>query len=252
MGKVTAIIQARMGSSRLPGKSVLPLAGVPLVGRILERVKKSKLLDEVVLAIPKSSENDELANLGNLYQVTVYRGSELDLVERYYNAALESKCKYIVRIPADNPIIYSEEIDRIISHHLKLRRPGFSSNIAEIFGSKYPDGFGAEIFDFELLKFVHSNSRNNQKSEHIHLNFFDYSTQLPVDKNWCPISTVSCPNEFARPELVFDVNTKEQYDLIANMYKDLYPANSNFGPEEAILWYDSFIAEKAGGFDGDK
>jgi spore coat polysaccharide biosynthesis protein SpsF (cytidylyltransferase family) len=58
-----------MGSTRLPGKSLLPLAGVPLVGRILERVKKSKLLDEVILAIPESSENDVLANLGNLYQI---------------------------------------------------------------------------------------------------------------------------------------------------------------------------------------
>ena len=233
-----------MGSTRLPGKSLLPLAGVPLVGRILERVKKSKLLDEVILAIPESSENDHLANLGNLYQVKVYRGSELDLVERYFNAALESKCKYIVRIPADNPVIYGAEIDRIISHHLKLNRPGFSSNIAEIFNSRYPDGFGAEIFDFELLKFVHSNSRDIQKSEHIHLNFFDYSTQIPVDKIWCPISTVFCPDEFARPELVFDVNTKNQYDLIANMYKDLYPINSNFGPEEVILWYDNHIADK--------
>jgi spore coat polysaccharide biosynthesis protein SpsF len=241
-----------MGSTRLPGKSLLPLAGVPLVGRILERVKKSKLLDEVILAIPESSENDVLANLGNLYQIKVYRGSELDLVDRYFNAALESRCKFIVRIPADNPIIYGEEIDRIISHHLKLRRPGFSSNIAEIFDSRYPDGFGAEIFDFELLKFVYSNSRSNQKSEHIHLNFFDYSTQIPVDKNWCPVSTVFCPEEFARPELVFDVNTKDQYDLIANMYKDLYPVNSNFGPQEAILWYDSLIVKKIGDFNENK
>lgn len=243
-GKVTAIIQARMGSKRLPGKSLLPLAGVPLVGRILERVQKSKELDEIILAIPESSQNDELENLANFYKIKVFRGSEVDLVDRYYRAALGSNCKYIVRIPADNPIVFAREIDRIIAHHLKLGRPGFSSNLAEIFNSGYPDGFGAEIFDFELLEFVYSNATNQERREHVHLNFFDYNTQNPVDKNWCPVSTINCPREFARPDLVFDINTKEQYEVISRMYEDLYKSNSNFGPEQAIQWYDNFILEK--------
>ena len=128
--KVTLIIQARMGSSRLPGKSMLDLAGVPLIGRILERIKRIKKANELVLAIPDTPENEILANIGRDYGLTIYAGSENDLVERYYQAALISKTDFIVRLPGDNATPEPSEIDRIIDHHISLGRPGFSSNLA--------------------------------------------------------------------------------------------------------------------------
>ena len=73
---VTAIVQARMGSTRLPGKSMMFLAGTPLVGRVLERIKSAKKVDKLVLAIPDSSENDPLESLAKSYGVSVFRGSE--------------------------------------------------------------------------------------------------------------------------------------------------------------------------------
>ena len=76
--KVVLIIQARMGSSRLPGKSMMDLAGAPLVGRILERVKRCQQVKEIVLAIPDTLENEALGNLGSSYGITVYAGSEND------------------------------------------------------------------------------------------------------------------------------------------------------------------------------
>jgi spore coat polysaccharide biosynthesis protein SpsF len=236
--KVAGIVQARIGSTRLPGKSMMLLAGKPLVQRVLERIKNANRIDELILAIPNTPENEDLEKLGRELDVTVYKGSEQDLVDRYFQAALISECDYIVRIPADNPVPQGSEIDRIISHHINLGRKGFSSNLAEIYDSRYPDGIGAEIFDTDLLDHVHRTEIDPNKREHVHLNFFDYSTQKPVNNEWCPVSTINCPSEFARPDLILDVNTIDQYQYMAKMYNDLYPVNPNFSIKEIIEWHD--------------
>jgi spore coat polysaccharide biosynthesis protein SpsF len=173
--------------------------------------------------------------------IKVSRGSENDVLERYYFAALESSADYIVRIPADNPVSQPEEIDRIIVHHLNLRRPGFSSNLAEVNCSGYPDGIGAEIFDFSLLEKAWQSNSEPEQREHVHLNFFNYKTGKAVDESWCPISSPVCPNGFARPDLILDVNEKEQYEYFVNMYDDLYFKNPLFGIFEIIKWHDSRI-----------
>ena len=236
--KVVAIIQARMGSTRLPGKSMLNLAGEPLVGRVLERIKTSQLINEIILAIPDSPENTVLKIVADKLQVKTFLGSENDLLDRYYQAAKLANADYVVRIPADNPTPQGSEIDRIINHHTMLPHPGFSSNLAEIYGSGYPDGIGAEIFDFSFLEEVWKEELSQRKREHVHLNFFDYQTQEAVDQEWCPISTVQCPVEFARPDIILDVNTQEQYDYMSKLYADLYPNNPNFGILDIMKWHD--------------
>jgi spore coat polysaccharide biosynthesis protein SpsF len=249
---VAAIVQARMGSTRLPGKSLMPLAGVPLAGRVLERIKTATRIDKLVLAIPDTSENDSLEKLAQDYGVSVFRGSEIDLVDRYYNAAKNLSCKYVVRIPADNPVPQASEIDRIIDHHLSLNRPGFSSNLAQVYGSKYPDGIGAEIFDFELLEEAFEDFSDSSKREHVHLNFFNYATQKAVDEKWCPISTVNCPSDFARPDIILDVNTQDQFEYMANLYKDLYPSNPNFDIKDIINWHDKNYKQTDRGYESNE
>jgi spore coat polysaccharide biosynthesis protein SpsF len=236
--KVVAIIQARMGSTRLPGKSLMPLAGKPLVYRVLERIIPSKNIDQIVLAIPDTKENQILSEIAHELGVSVFAGSEDDLVDRYYRAAEKFDARFVVRIPADNPTPQSSEIDKIIEHHLGLRTVGFSSNLAEVFGSRYPDGIGAEIFDFELLQESWKKESNSKKREHVHLNFFDYGTQIPVDFDWCPVSTVQCPEEFARPDVILDVNTLQQYRYMAQLYEDLYRKNARFSIQDIIAWHD--------------
>ncbi len=240
MKKIVLIIQARMGSTRLPGKSLLTLAGKPLVGRILERVKKCKNIDQIVLAIPNTKENDPLDEIGKEYNVSTFRGSEFNLLERYYEAAKFSSSDYVVRLPADNATPEPSEIDKIIDHHISLKRAGFSSNLSSFFGSNYPDGIGAEIFDFNLLEEAYKNENDKQKLEHVHLNFFDYSTEKAVDSNWCPISTIKCPKEYSRPEIVLDINTIDQYIFIKELYEYLYIKNPNFTITDTLDWYDNF------------
>jgi spore coat polysaccharide biosynthesis protein SpsF len=228
-----------MGSERLPGKSMMDLAGEPLVGRILERVKRCRRLDDIVLAIPNTEQDEPLRVLAKRYGVKVFVGSENDLVDRYYQAALDNEAEVIVRIPADNTTPQPEEIDRIIDHHLSLKRPGFSSNLSEIDDSGYPDGIGAEVFNFSLLRDANKRVRDPFKREHVHLNFYDYETGKAVDSKWCPISTVRCPREFRRPDLILDVNTKEQYDFMVQLYNALYLKKPHFDITDIINWYDN-------------
>ncbi len=238
MTRVVLIIQARMGSSRLPGKSMMDLAGAPLVSRILERVKRCTRLDEIVLAIPQTPADRVLEKVAQAHDITVYAGSENDLVERYYQAALASGADIVGRLPADNATPEPAEIDRIVAHHLSLGRRGFSSNLSVIGDSGYPDGIGAEMFDFSLLAEARQRHFDPFQREHVHRNFFDYGTQQALDPGWCPISTLQCPAEFRRPDLVLDVNTLAQYQFMRQLYEYLYPRNPLFHITDIIRWYD--------------
>lgn len=237
--RVVLVIQARMGSSRLPGKSMMDLAGAPLVGRILERVKRCTRLDDIVLAMPDTERDRVLQGLGEHYEVKVFAGSENDLVERYYQAALWSKADIVGRLPADNATPEPSEIDRIVEHHLSLGRRGFSSNLSVIGDSGYPDGIGAEMFDFSLLEEARARHADPRQREHVHLNFYDYGAGQPVDADWCPVSTIQCPEAFRRPDLVLDVNTPEQYEFMRQLYEYLYPRNPEFHITDTIRWYDN-------------
>ncbi len=236
--RVVLIIQARMGSSRLPGKSMMDLAGAPLVGRILERIKRCTRLDDIVLAVPDTEKDRVLQDLGERYGVKVFPGAENDLVERYYQAALWLKADIIGRLPADNATPEPAEIDRIVEHHLSLGRRGFSSNLSTIGDSEYPDGIGAEMFDFSLLEEARARHSDPRQREHVHLNFYDYGTGQPLDAEWCPVSTIKCPEGFRRPDLVLDVNTPEQYEFMRALYEYLYPRNPRFHITDTIRWYD--------------
>lgn len=238
MKRVVLIIQARMGSTRLPGKSMMDLAGAPLVGRILERVKRCTKLDDIVLAIPDTEKDCILRRLGESYGIKVFAGSENDLVERYYQAALWSKAEIVGRFPADNATPEPAEIDRIVDSHLLLGWRGFSSNLSEIGDSEYPDGIGAEMFDFSLLEEARARHNDPRQREHVHLNFYDYKTGQSVDPAWCPVSTIKCPEGFRRPDLILDVNTPEQYEFMRQLYEYLYPKNSKFHITDTIRWYD--------------
>lgn len=236
---VVLIIQARMGSTRLPGKSMMDLAGAPLIVRLLERVKRCRNVNRIVLAIPDNDENDILEKMANNSNINCFRGSENDLLDRYYQAAKEFDAEIIGRIPADNPLSEPNEIDRIISHHKNLTDPGFSSNLAEVKDSGYPDGIGAEMFNFSVLEKAWKTETDPLKREHVHLNFYNYDTDSEIDKNNCPVSTIECPKDYKRPDIVLDVNTDAQYKFIKEIYDYFYKTNPLFGIKDIIFWYDN-------------
>ena len=241
MSKVVLIIQARMSSTRLPGKSMMPLADKPLVYRMVERLKKCKKVDEIVIATSDQPEDQVLVNLAKELEVSSFQGNLLDVRDRYLKAAEKFNADFIIRIPADNPLPDSREIDKLIDFHLENNKTGFSSNLAQINNSGYLDGIGAEIFSTELLQESVARSSSDTVQEHVHRNFFDYSTQTPVDASWCPIASPKAPEELRRPDIILDVNTMDDYTKIKRIYDHLYPQNPNFTTVDVINFLDKGI-----------
>jgi len=241
MSKVVLIIQARMSSTRLPGKSMMPLADKPLVYRMVERLKKCKKVDEIVIATSDQPEDKVLVDLANELGVSYFQGNLLDVRDRYLRAAEKSNADFIIRIPADNPMPDANEIDKLIEFHVEQNSQGFSSNLAQVNNSGYLDGIGAEIFSTKLLQESVARSNSDIVKEHVHRNFFDYSTQTPVDASWCPIASPKAPAELRRPDIILDVNTSDDYTKIKRIYDHLYPQNPNFTTQDVINFIDKGI-----------
>jgi spore coat polysaccharide biosynthesis protein SpsF len=227
-----------MGSTRLPGKSLLDLAGAPLVGRILERVKRCETVSEIVLATPDARSDDPLAALAGTYGVRLFRGSENDLVDRFYRCATECRADVVLRLPGDNPVPEPREIDRLVRFHLSGDAT-FSSNITHFMGNGYPDGIGIEAFDSEALEEIWRSEKDPLKREHVAANFIDYASGRPANPARYTVRTPLCPAEYRRPDLTLDVNTAEEYLYMKSLYEYLYPNNPVFGIEDIITWHDS-------------
>jgi spore coat polysaccharide biosynthesis protein SpsF len=236
--KVVLIIQARMGSIRLPGKSMMDLAGAPLVGRILERVKRVNRINQIVLATSDQKQDDILEELAYDYNVDCFRGSENDLVDRYYQCAKFFKADVVLRLPADNPFPESSEYNRLIDYHINSDND-FSSNICNFMSNGYPDGIGIEAFNFSSLEIIWNSESYPEKREHVALNFYDYNNDTIPDGSSFKVGTIQCPKEYSRPDIILDVNTEGDYHFMKKLYDNLYPTNPNFSFTEIINWYDN-------------
>ena len=135
----------------------------------------------------------------------------IDVRDRYLKTAGKFQADFVIRIPADNPMPDCNEIDKLVEFHLEHNSSGFSSNLAQVNDSGYLDGIGAEIFSTKLLQESVARSNSDTVKEHVHRNFFDYSTQTPVDTSWCPIASPKAPTELRRPDVILDVNTMDDY-----------------------------------------
>ncbi len=144
---ILAIVQARMESTRLPGKVLKKVAGMSLIEILFYRLSKSKKINKIILATSKSSENNELANLVEKLGYGVYRGSENNVLDRYYQAAKHYMPDIVVRITGDCPITEPKIIDSIIGE-FESNNTDYTSNV---FPASYPDGLDVEVFSFAAL-----------------------------------------------------------------------------------------------------
>ena len=167
--QLALIIQARMNSTRFPNKVISDLSGTPLIERILQRVKKVKKIGKIIIATTKRKEDDILVEIAKSNKVEAFRGSENDLVDRYYQAVKDRNFDHILRLPADNPIPDPSEYNRLINYHLKTDND-FSSNICNFMRNGYPDGFGVEIFTVNSLKKIWKNEKTTEEWKKNNLN----------------------------------------------------------------------------------
>jgi len=161
--KIITIIQARMGSTRLPGKVMLDLCGKTVLARVVERVRRSRLAGEVVVATTTQPADDRVVGECVRLEATFFRGSESDVLDRYYLAAKQSGADAIVRICSDCALIDPEIIDRTIQSFLD-EQADYASNALD---RTYPRGLDTEIMSWEALERCWREARAFYQRSHV-------------------------------------------------------------------------------------
>lgn len=226
--KVVCIIQARMGSTRLPCKAMLPLEGTPLTARLVERVLRSKLLDAVVLAYPFVDHDDMISALDQRHDpgfnqgVGIYasKDDENDLVTRYLHAAEAHHAEIIVRIPGDNPCVDPAYIDQAVKTY--LHEPHiYYSNTTDLCGDVWLDGIGAEVFSLSRLKWLDSKLGKGDVyyREHPHAWFLDNRLY-----------------DLHQADYRLDVNTQEDYEYVKDIFEACYRVHPAFTSEDIVQY----------------
>jgi len=163
MKKVVAIIQARMGSKRLPGKVMKEIVGKSMLWHVINRVKHAKELDYVLIATTNLKEDIQVLDLASEMEVRSYAGSENDVLDRYYQAAIMSKADVIVRITADCPLADPNVIDEVVRYYLSNDFDYVSTSIKPT----YPDGIDVEVFSFTSLEKAWDEAKLVSEREHV-------------------------------------------------------------------------------------
>jgi len=221
--KVTAIIQARMSSTRLPGKVLKNICGKPMLWHMLNRLKFSKKIDDIILAIPNLAQNNKLKDIAKEFKLHCFRGSEEDVLDRYYKAAVKFGGDVIVRLTSDCPLIDPRLTDRIIEEHL-LADVDYTSG-----GNKgsFPRGLDTEVFSFDALKRAYEEAKQDYEREHV----TPYIYQHP---ELFKLQFIEASGKLRQPDLRLTVDTEEDLKLIREIFTRLYRDDQIFYAEDII------------------
>jgi spore coat polysaccharide biosynthesis protein SpsF len=210
-GKRVIIIQARMSSTRLPGKVLMDLAGRPMLAQQLRRLKCCRRADEIIVATTTNCADDQVVNVADAEQVRWYRGSEFDVLSRYLGAARESQAQMIIRVTSDCPLIDPEIVDLVIQElegHAK--EYDFAANIVE---RTFPRGLDTEAFFLDVLERLGRLGTSAPAREHVTY-FLHYERPDLFAKR-------SVTDPVNNSDLRWTVDTPEDMSLIRSLYQEL-------------------------------
>lgn len=212
--RIIGVIQARMGSQRLPGKMLMNFNGKPLIEWVIKRTIMSKKLSDVIVAIPDDGQNDVLEEKLNELNVKCHRGSMNDVLGRIVEASKAESADYVVRICGDNPFVSGNEIDNLIDFHIGSDYDYSYNHIPK--NNLYPDGLGAEICSFKLLNEINLKELNEEQREHCFNYIWDNENVYKI-KTFDPEK-----EELRRPEIKLDVDTKEDFVKLSELNINIY------------------------------
>jgi glutamate-1-semialdehyde 2,1-aminomutase len=218
--KIVAIVQARMGSSRFPGKVLKKVNGKSIVSLVYERLLKSKKIDEIVVSTSVNKKDNILANHLKKNKIKTFRGSEANVLDRFYKTAKKYKADWIVRITADCPLVDYKIVDIIISKAISKKIDYVTTPLT------YPDGFDVECFSFNSLFISWKNSKMKYEIEHV----------TPYMRFSKKINKLTINNKENYSKLKLSVNEPGDLGLIKKIYNYFYP-NILFGFKEIIKLY---------------
>ncbi|WP_371362961.1 8-amino-3,8-dideoxy-manno-octulosonate cytidylyltransferase [Sporomusa rhizae] len=216
--RINAIVATRMTSSRLPGKVLMDLAGKPALVRLIERLRRSKYLNDIVIATTTNPTDDVVMETAKSQGAKFYRGSEEDVLLRTVEAAEATGTDFIVQITSDCPLIDNETIDRVIEQMLEHPYLDYAANQLV---RTYPLGCSVEIFRTAALRQVEETISDPAVREHVSLYFYEH----PELYN---LSNSEAPQFLRHPEYRLTLDTEDDYQLIKSIYEALYSIKPAF------------------------
>ena len=221
--KIVATIEARMTSSRLPGKVLLPAHGRPLIQHLIERLRAVPSLDEIVLATTTNIADDMLATLAEKQGIGLFRGSEDDVMNRVIGAAESVNADIIVEITGDCPIIDPDIIEQTICMFLHHDVDYVSNTHIR----SYPDGMDTQVYRLETLKRSAAMTDDQLDHEHVTLHIRNHP------EIFSKVHLVAPPSLWW-PELGLTLDEEADYLLLSRIIEKLYPFNPIFGCNEVL------------------
>ena len=220
------IVQARMTSTRLPGKVLLPLAGEPMLTRLIERLRRVEQSDGIVIATTANASDDPIAALCAQLGVPCHRGSEHDVLSRYADAARLHGADVVVRITSDCPLIHPALVDQVIAAY----EEGDSDYVSNMLPPTWPYGMAVEVFSAAALQQAHAEA--TQAAEREHVTPFLY---------WHPeryrLRNVASPVDLSHHR--WTVDTPEDYELVRRLFETLHPINPEFTQDHILTLLDA-------------
>lgn len=216
--KIVTIIQARMGSTRLPGKVLKDIGGQPVLARVVNRIRRARNVGEVVVASTNNCSDDVIADECRRLSVECFRGEELDVLDRYYQCARAYKADAVVRICSDCPMIEPEVSDQVIEAFLE-RRPDYASNTVV---KTFPRGLDTEILTMDALSRAW---RNAQQYQRVHVTPYVYENPREF-----PIYPVTCERDYSSFRWTLD--TADDLQFMRAVYE-------RFDNDDRFYWRDA-------------
>lgn len=221
--KTAVIIQARMTSTRLPGKVLKPVLEKPLLDHMIDRLSHMQTIDEIIVATTDKPSDDAVLKLCQSRGISCYRGSEDDVLDRVLKAARHYKVDLIVETTGDCPLIDPVESDKVV----RLFQEGHLDYASNVLTRTYPRGMDTQVFPTAILEDVAR--RTNDPVDHEHVSYFIY--QHP---ELYRLGNIIAPRKLRHPEMRLTVDTPEDFELIENIIENLWPLNPEFSLEEII------------------
>lgn len=218
---ILTILQARMSSTRLPGKVLKPLAGAPSLYRQIERLRLTESLDTLVVATSSEAGDDAIEAVCNQFAVNCFRGSLDNVLERFEQCAAHYGAKHVVRLTADCPLVDWRILERLIEVHLKDGCDYSSSALPR----HYPRGLDAEVMTIDALKEAAAKATSDYEREHV-------TPYLYRPESTCRFGSVTQKSDMS--PLRWTLDTAEDYAMISGVYDRLYPQNPAFTSEDIL------------------
>lgn len=221
--KIIGVIQARMGSQRLSGKVMLEILGKPMLWHIYNRLAKCRFLDQVVVSTGEFNQNTEICKFVSDYNIPIYIGSEVDLIDRLYQTVLKFEASAIVRITADCPLVDPMIVDKLVQE-FTANYPKYDI-VTNCKVRTYPHGLDAEIYSIDILKKMRDGIQDPKLRE-----WFPFF----IDDNPNLFRILNVRNTADLSNLRWTVDYLEDYEFIKQIYQILYNENAIFHMQDVL------------------